>query len=45
MNRMDVTERRLIGALLLLLGISLFAVSLYTGQLGLVIELLEKVFQ
>jgi hypothetical protein len=41
---MGIPERRVIGALLLLLGISLFAVSLYTGQLNMVIELLKKAF-
>lgn len=41
---MDVPERRVIGALLLLLGISLFAFGLYIGQLNLIIELLKKAF-
>jgi len=43
-NGMGIPERRVIGALLLLLGISLFAFSLYTGQLNIVIELLKKAF-
>jgi hypothetical protein len=41
---MDIPERRVIGALLLLLGVSLLAVGIYTGQLNAVIELLKKVF-
>ncbi|MEM0006897.1 MAG: hypothetical protein QXR79_05360 [Candidatus Bathyarchaeia archaeon] len=42
---MDLHERRVIGALLLLLGVSLFAIGLYTGQLNAVIELLKKAFR
>ncbi|MEM2147776.1 MAG: hypothetical protein QXJ94_04145 [Candidatus Bathyarchaeia archaeon] len=41
---MDISERRVIGALLLLLGVSLFAIAVYTGQLNAVVELLKKVF-
>jgi hypothetical protein len=41
---MDIQERRVIGALLLLLGVSLLAAGLYTGQLNAIIELLKKVF-
>jgi uncharacterized membrane protein YiaA len=41
---MEIPERRVIGALLLLLGVSLFVVGLYTGQLNMVIELLKKAF-
>lgn len=41
---MEISERRVIGALLLLLGVSLFAVGLYNGQLNVVAELLKKVF-
>lgn len=41
---MDIQERRVIGALLLLLGVSFLAVAAYTGQLNTVIELLKKVF-
>ncbi|MEM1539562.1 MAG: hypothetical protein QXW82_00845 [Candidatus Bathyarchaeia archaeon] len=41
---MDVSERRVIGALLLLMGVSLLAFGLYTGQLEVLIELLKKVF-
>lgn len=41
---MDMPERRVIGALLLLLGVSFLAVGLYTGQLDAIVKLLEKVF-
>jgi hypothetical protein len=42
---MDVSERRLIGALLLLLGVSFFAVGVYTNQLNALIQLLKTVFR
>lgn len=38
---MDVPERRVIGALLLLLGVSLLAVGVYTGQLEEIVEMLK----
>jgi hypothetical protein len=41
---MDIPERRVIGALLLLLGVSFFAVAIYTGQFNSVVELLKKAF-
>jgi len=41
---MDIQERRIIGALLLLLGVSFLAVGIYTGQLNTIVELLRKVF-
>jgi len=42
---MDVPERRVIGALLLLLGFSFLAVGIYTGQLDEIVEMLETVFR
>jgi len=39
---MDVSARRVIGALLLLLGVSFLAVGIYTGQLDLLLEWLKK---
>ncbi len=42
---MDLHERRVIGALLLLLGVSLFAIGLYTGHLEAVIKLLKEAFR
>jgi hypothetical protein len=41
---MDIPERRVIGALLLLLGVSFLAVGIYTGQLNAIVEMLKKVF-
>jgi len=41
---MDIPERRVIGGLLLLLGVSCLAVGLYTGQLSVIVSLLEKAF-
>jgi uncharacterized membrane protein YiaA len=41
---MDSSERRVIGALLLLLGVTFFAIGLYTGQLKVIVELLKKAF-
>ncbi len=41
---MDIPERRIIGALILLLGVSALAVGLYTGQLNAIVELLKESF-
>jgi hypothetical protein len=41
---MDIPERRMIGALLLLLGVSFLAVGVYTGQLNAILDLLRKIF-
>jgi len=41
---MDIPERRVIGALLLLLGVSSLAVGLYIGQLNAIVNLLGKIF-
>lgn len=42
---MDVPERRVIGALLLLLGVSFLAVGMYTGQLDEIVEMLKTAFR
>jgi len=42
---MDIQEKRVIGALLLLLGFSFLAIGIYTGQLNKVIELLKTIFR
>lgn len=42
---MDVPERRVIGALLLLLGVSFLAVGIYTGQLNLIVDMLKTAFR
>ncbi|MEM3697551.1 MAG: hypothetical protein QXQ94_08665 [Candidatus Bathyarchaeia archaeon] len=39
---MEIPERRVIGALLLLLGVSFLAVGIYTGQLNTILEMLKK---
>jgi hypothetical protein len=41
---MDILERRMIGGLLLLLGVSCLAVGVYTGQLNAIVNLLRQVF-
>lgn len=41
---MDIPERRVLGALILLLGVSFLAVGIYTGQLNLLVEMLKKAF-
>jgi hypothetical protein len=41
---MDIPESRVIGALILLLGVSFLAIGVYTGQLNTIVEMLKKVF-
>lgn len=41
---MDPSERRMIGSLLLLLGLSFLALGLYSGQLSYLLEFLKKIF-
>jgi hypothetical protein len=41
---MDIPERRMIGALMLLLGVSLLTVGIYTGQVNAILDLLKKIF-
>jgi len=40
----NIPERRMIGALILLLGVSVLAVGTYTGQLNAILDLLKKTF-
>jgi len=42
---MDMSERRVIGSLLLLLGLTFLTVALYTGQLQTAMEIVKKVFE
>jgi hypothetical protein len=42
---MDIPQSRVIGALILLLGVSCLAVAIYTGQLNAIIELLKTTFK
>jgi hypothetical protein len=41
---MDIPESRIIGALLLLLGVSFLAVAINTGQLNAIVNLLKMIF-
>ncbi len=42
---MDLSEKRVIGSLLLLLGLSFLAVGLHVNQLDTVSEMVRKVFE
>lgn len=42
---MDLLEKRVIGSLLLLSGLTFLTMGLYTGQLTFVLELLKKIFE
>ena len=42
---MDLPEKRVIGSLLLLSGLTFLAIGLHTGQLTSVLELLKKIFE
>jgi len=42
---MNLAERRVIGSLLLLLGLTFFTIALYTGQLQTALEIVKRVFQ
>lgn len=42
---MDISERRVIGALLLLLGISSLAVAIHTNQLNTIVDMLKTAFK
>jgi hypothetical protein len=41
---MDIPQRRVIGALILLLGVSFLAIAVYSDQLETIVELLKKMF-
>jgi len=43
--RMDVSEQRVIGSLLLLLGLTFLIVGLYSGQLEFVLEIVKRIFE
>ena len=42
---MDLPEKRVIGSLVLLSGLTCLAIGLYTGQLTFVMELLKEIFE
>ena len=41
---MDLPEKRVIGSLLMLSGLTFLAIGLHTGQLTTVLDLLKKIF-
>lgn len=41
---MDIPQSRVIGSLILLLGVSFLAVGVFTGQINFIIDLLKQVF-
>ncbi len=42
---MDISQRRMFGSLLLLIGISAITVALYNHQFDRVVDMLKSVFQ
>ncbi len=42
---MDVSEQRVIGSLLLLLGMTFLTIGLYTEQLDTVLEIVKTIFE
>jgi hypothetical protein len=42
---MDVSDQRVIGSLLLLLGVTFLIIGLYTGQLNTVLEIVDTIFE
>jgi len=42
---MDLPEKRVIGSLLLLSGLTFLAIGLYSGQSTLVLERLKEIFE
>ncbi|UCG35933.1 MAG: hypothetical protein JSV64_04690 [Candidatus Bathyarchaeota archaeon] len=42
---MDTSEKRIIGSLILLLGVTLLSIALYANQLPLILELMKNIFE
>jgi hypothetical protein len=42
---MDVPVRRVIGSLILLVGVSLFAIGLHSGQLDAVMQIVKRILE
>lgn len=42
---MDISEKRIIGSLFLLAGLTFLSIALYTGQLAEVAELMKSIFE
>jgi len=42
---MDQSEKRVIGSLLLMSGLTFLVVGLYTGQLNYIMEVMKEIFE
>ncbi len=42
---MEISEKRIVGALILLTGLTLLSIALYTNQLTTIIELMRNIFE
>ena len=42
---MDPSEKRVIGSLLLLLGLTFLVLGLYTGQLTYIMDVMKEIFE
>ncbi|MCK4933311.1 hypothetical protein KAS06_01435 [Candidatus Bathyarchaeota archaeon] len=42
---MEISEKRIIGSLILLVGVTFFSIALYSGQLTLIAEIVESIFE
>ena len=42
---MEISEKRVIGSLLLLSGVTLLVVGLYTGQLDYIMDTMKRIFE
>jgi len=42
---MDLSEKRIIGSLILLTGVTFLSLALYTGQLATIAELIRSIFE
>jgi hypothetical protein len=42
---MEIPEKRVFGALLLLLGVSFLSIAIYTGQVDKIVEMLKTAFK
>lgn len=42
---MELSEKRIIGSLILLTGVTFLSIALYTGQLTIIAELIRSIFE
>lgn len=42
---MDISEKRIIGALILLTGLTFLSIAIYTNQLTTIAELMKSIFE